>query len=214
VKKQELDGLKVSIYKKLRRAIKSGENKKALEILDEIDSNREKYREVFLTWIDILLTYGADKLGEKMVYETDRLFGERVVFPTLFAGALGDVSADDKLRKRAYVWTSVHGIDIDEIKEDEEKFILNFKCPTGGSVSTKKDSGKTREAHAWSYGQKGLSYYCTHCPVAIEMMPVEKFGSPAWVCLPQSEGRCLQYIYKDPKNVPEKYYKRIGMKKK
>lgn len=214
MEKQELEELKVSIYEKLRRAIREGDKEKALGLLEEVDRNRNTYRDVFLTWIDILQTYGADKLGEELVYDTNRIFGERSIWPTLFEGALGPISAEDRLRKRAYVWTSVHGINLDEIEEDEEKFILKLKCPTGGSVRSKEQFGKTKKAHPWSYGQEGVCYYCTHCPVTLEIMPIEKFGYPAWLCLPQPEGRCIQYIYKNPESVPEEFYKRVGMEKK
>ena len=64
MEKQELEELKVSIYEKLRRAIKEGDEKKALGLLDEIEVNRKKYLDFFMTMIDILYTNGADKLGE------------------------------------------------------------------------------------------------------------------------------------------------------
>lgn len=213
MEKQGLEELKVSIYEKLRRAINEGDKEKALGLLEEIDRNRNEYRDIYLTWVDILLTYGADKLGEELVYETNRIFGERVIRPT-FEGTLGSFSAEDRLRKRAYVWTSVHGTNLDEIQEDDEKFIIRFKCPTGGSIRTREQFGKTKEAHPWSYGQEGFCYYCTHCPITLEIMPIEKFGYPAWVCLPQPEGRCIQYLYKSLESVPEEYYKRVGMEKK
>ena len=214
MEKQELEELKVSIYEKIHRAIEAGDKEKALALLDEINRNRNTYRDIFLTWIDILQTYGADKLGEEFVYETDRIFGERAIWPTLFEGLLKKANAKDRLRQRAYVWTSVHGINLDEIEEDEEKFILKFKCATGGSIRTKKQFGKTKKAYPWSYGQEGLCYYCTHCPVVIDIMPIEDLWYHAWTCLPQPEGRCIQYIYKNPESVPEKYYKRVGMEKK
>ena len=106
--------------------VKEEDKEKALGLLDEIDRNRKEYREGFLIWIDILQSYGADKLGEEFVYETDRIFGERLIWPTLFKGLLQKAGAEDRLRQRAYVWTSIHGINLDEIEDDEDKFILKF----------------------------------------------------------------------------------------
>ena len=74
--------------------------------------------------------------------------------------------------------------------------------------------GKTKEAHPWSWGRKGVSYYCAHCAAVLEIMAIEKAGFPAWICDPQPGGRCIHYLYKNPTNVPEKYYKRVGMEKK
>ena len=55
-------------------------------MLDEIDCNRKIYRDGFLSWIDILQTYGADKMGEEFVCETNRIFSKSVIWPTLFEG--------------------------------------------------------------------------------------------------------------------------------
>ncbi len=214
MQKKELEELQASIYDKLAQAIKAGEKEKALALLEEINRNRNSYRDVFLTWIDILQTYGAEKMGEEFVYETDRVFGERVIWPNMFKGALELKTPEDRLRNRAYVWTSWHGGTIDSIEEDDEKFIIKLKCPSGGNVRIKSQYGKTKKAYPWSYKEPGLAYYCTHCPVTVEMMPIEKYGYPAWICQPQPEGRCIQYVFKDREATPEKFYKRVGMEKK
>jgi len=214
MEKQKLEELKVSIYNKLRGAINDGDKEKALELLDEIDVNRIKYRNFFLPWIDMLLTYIADNLGEEAVYETMRKYDSMLIRPAFKAALDPKQSAEDRLKGRAYMWTSMHGINIDEIQEDEEKFILKFKCPTGGTVRTMEQYGKTKKGHSWSYGQEGFCYYCLHCPICFEKMTIEQLGYPAWVTLPQPDGRCIQYLYKDPTSVPAEYYKRLGMVKK
>jgi len=210
--KSELDDLKICIYGKLRSAIEGGCKDEALALLDEIDKNRADYRNVYLSWIDLLLTYIADRMGEEAVYDTMRIFDGKMVRQTI-AGAAGDIDADDRLRKRAYIWTSLHGGTIDEIEEDHEKFILKFRCPSGGAVRTKEDYGRTKKAYLWTYGMEGFPYYCVHCPVSFDIMSIEDMGYPAWVTLHQPEGRCVQYLYKDPAAVPEEYYKRVGKEK-
>lgn len=218
MEKRELDEMRVSIYEKLRRAIREGDKEKALGLLGEIDRNRENYRDMYLTWVDLLLTYIADNLGEEAVFKTMRVLYQQVGRPRVIAAvgepALGPTSAEDRVRRRAYLWTSAHGSDIDEIQEDREKFTIKLKCPTGGAIRTREQFGKTKEAHPWSYGQKGFSYYCAHCPSSFEIMSIEQFGYPVWVTLPQPGGRCSQYLYKDPESVPEEYYRRVGMEKK
>ena len=213
MEKQELEELKVSIYEKLRQAIIGGNKEKALALLEESNRNRSALLDVNLTWADLLLTYIADKLGEDAVNETMRIFDQRAVRPFL-KNTIGSKNAEDKLRKRTYVMTSFYGINFDAIQEDDEKFILKFKCPSGGVVRTKEQFGKTREAHPWSWGEKGMAYYCTHCANSFEIMTIEQLGYPAWVVTPEPGGRCTQHIYKDPESVPEGYYKRVGMEKK
>lgn len=211
---KELEEIKVSIYEKLRRAITAQDKDKALNLLDEIERNRVDYLAVFLGWIDILLNNEADKLGEEQIYKVIRTVGKRIILPTFGKGVIGlDISAEDRLRRRAYAWTSLHGINIDEIEEDEEKFILRLRCATGGVVRTMKQFGRTKGAHPWSHGERGFAYYCTHCIISLEIMAIEEFGYPALISFPQPEGRCIQYLYKNPESVPEEYYKWVGMQK-
>jgi len=213
MEKQELKELTVSIFERLRQAIKKGDDEKALALTDEIDRNKHDFDESYRIWIDLLLTYIADKLGEEALYEIHRINGERALWPRL-GWILEPINPEEKIRRRAYSWTHWHGTTIDAIEEDEEKFTLRVKCDSGGSIRMWPQYGKTKEAHPWSWGQKDVCYYCAHCPVVFEIMAIEKGGNPAWLCNPQPEGRCIHYLYKNPANVPEKFYKRIGMEKK
>ena len=58
-----------------------------------------------------------------------------------------------------------------------------------------------------------MSYYCVHHPV-LDTMAIERFGYTAWVTVPQSEGGCIQHVYKNPDAVPEEYYRSLSMEKK
>ena len=62
MEKQELAELKVSIYNKLHKAISEGDKEKALDLLKEINHNRLARIDIYLTWVDLLRTYIADKL--------------------------------------------------------------------------------------------------------------------------------------------------------
>jgi hypothetical protein len=211
--KKELKALTVSIIEKLRQAIKDGDKEKALELTDQIDRNKHDFDESYRVWIDLMLTYIADKLGEDALYEIHRINADRALWPRFDWVFDPSVSTEEKIRRRARTWTDWHMINIDSIEEDDEKFTIKLKCDSGGSIRMWKDYGKTKKAHPWSWGQKGLSYYCAHCPVVHEIMAIEKGGRPTWLCEPQPEGGCIQTWYKDPARIPEKVYERIGMKK-
>lgn len=209
MEKQALQELGMSLYRKLRRAIEAGQNERALALLDEIDRNRVRYCNTLVGWIDMLLTTLANRVGEEAVHETHQLFDRRFVRP-LFPGITED--PEKRLRTRAYVWTSSHGTDVD-IEEDDEKFVLRFRCPSGGNLRASGQFGKTQKAHPWSHGQQGMGYYCTHCSTIFEFERIEEFGYPDWLSFPQEGGRCIQYLYKDPKRVPPEYYRRVGKDK-
>ncbi len=211
--KKELKELTVTIFDRLRQAIESGDKKKALELVEEIDRNKHDFNESYRVWIDLMLTYIADKLGEEAVYEIHRINGERALWPRFGYILDPKVSPEEKIRKRSYTWTHWHMTPIVDIIEDEEKFTFKLKCDSGGSINQWPKHGQTKEAHPWSYGKKGMSYYCAHCPVVLEIMAIEKAGYPAWVSEPGPNGTCIQYLYKDQTKVPEKYYERLGLKK-
>jgi hypothetical protein len=213
MEKEELKELTVSIFERLRQAIKKGDNEKALALTDEIDRNKHDFDESYRIWIDLLLTTIAEKLGEEALYEIHRINGERALWPRL-GWILDPIAPEEKIKRRAYTWTHWHGSTLDAIEEDEEKFTLRIKCDSGGSIRMWPQYGKTKKGHPWSWGEKDFSYYCAHCSIVFEIMAIEKAGYPAWLVNPEPEGRCVHYLYKNPANVPEKYYKRVGMEKK
>jgi len=114
------------------------------------------------------------------------------------------------------------------ITEDEEKFaIVMDPCGSGGRMrrGDEKDSspsrlgspynfGVTKEAHPWSWGKKGVPYYCTHCAVN-EILPIEWGGSPLWVTDYDSDANkpCRWLFYKNPELIPERYWTRVGATK-
>ena len=55
--KQELKELTVSIFDKLRQAIKTGDEKKALELVSETDRQKHAFDEPCREWIDLGLTW-------------------------------------------------------------------------------------------------------------------------------------------------------------
>lgn len=212
--KKEMDALKVSIYDLLINAIKAGDKEKALVMVDDLEHSKRDFDDSYRQWIDMMMTYIADNLGEEALYEIHRLNGERSLWPRM--GWIFDpkTTIEDKVRRRAYTWTNWHMANIDEIVEDDEKFAFKLKtCHSGGRIRKWPEHGKTKEAHNWSWGQKGLCYYCAHCATVLELMGIEKTGYPAWIAVQQPDGGCIQYIYKDPAKVPEKYYERLGLKK-
>jgi hypothetical protein len=209
---KELKEMTFSIFERLRQAITQGDKEQALALVDEIARNKHDFDESYRMWIDLMLTHIADKEGEEAVYQIHRTNGEIALWPRL-GWILEPISAEEKIRRRAYAWTHWHMTHLDAIEEDQEKFTIKVKCDSGGSVNLWPKHGQTRKGHPWSWGQKGVSYYCAHCPAVLEIMAIEKAGFPAWLCNPQPDGSCIQYLYKDPRAVPEKNYQRVGMKK-
>ena len=110
------------------------------------------------------------------------------------------------------------------VEEDDEKFILTMQpCGSGGRLI---DSGayegplgyaKLKKPGPHTWGEADLPIYCAHCPWAQEIFPVSEVGEgmQLWIHaspFPKKPGDpCVQYVYKDPKYVPDRYYERVGV---
>ncbi|MFC1495235.1 hypothetical protein ACFL6W_08145, partial [Thermodesulfobacteriota bacterium] len=74
---------------------------------------------------------------------------------------------------------------------------------------------KVKDPHPATWGMKDFPLYCVHCPV-MEMLSIENSGDIGVVHLvsePKKMGECHFALYKNPDDIPEEYYKRIGRKK-
>ena len=74
--------------------------------------------------------------------------------------------------------------------------------------------GATKQAYDWSWGQADVPCYCVHC-VMNEVLPMEWGGHPLWVTGydPDPQKPCSWNFYKQVENIPEDYYRRVGMQK-
>ena len=75
--------------------------------------------------------------------------------------------------------------------------------------------GKTSKPYFWSWSKAGVPYYCTHCCIWHEIMPIETQGYPLKVTEYSDDPNepCKWYFYKRPELIPEEYFVRIGKKK-
>ena len=70
-----------------------------------------------------------------------------------------------------------------------------------------------------TFSQEGMPLYCGHCVWGHMALPMKYTGEPLWVHdfdnpFPKKPGDpCIHYFYKDPKNIPAKYYEMVGLKK-
>jgi hypothetical protein len=74
---------------------------------------------------------------------------------------------------------------------------------------------KIKQPQNITWHMEDFPIYCVHCPLG-EMMSIENtgnFGSVHIVTRPMYEGACQFVLYKDPANIPEEFYTRIGKKK-
>lgn len=122
-----------------------------------------------------------------------------------------------------------------ELTETEDRYILRFDpCGSGGrTVRGDEIEGTpprmeapygwktTEEAHTWNHFTPGVCLYCTHCIILMEELPIDRFGYPVRVIDPPvypdtdlaNRQKCQWQMFKDPTQVPEEYYTRVGRQK-
>ncbi len=119
-----------------------------------------------------------------------------------------------------------------EFSEDDERYTWRFDPCGSGGRSMRGDAiegspprmespfayGVTEAEYDFAWNKKGVCYYCVNCCVVMQLMPIDQFGYPVRVVEPPTypddrEAKCTWHVYKDPANVPERYYTDVGRRK-
>lgn len=117
-------------------------------------------------------------------------------------------------------------------EEFEDRVTLSFApCGSGGrtvggdAISSRTplmeppfNYGTLGGQHDFAWRTPGICAYCAHCCVILEKLPIEHFGYPVRVVDPptypsREPALCRWTIYRDPRNVPDSVYQRLGKTK-
>ena len=217
--REELDWMAKPTREKAKEAMDSGDLEKAKEFCDIMYKEHLWIHDGYRNWIAALITYIGRKFGDETLEDALRetcAFWQKPLYEKTHEGDL-----KRQIQLMARMWHS-HAFPF-SLDEDDEKFILtNMPCGSGGRLindgfyDEPHDFMKIEKAQPLTYGRENFPGYCAHCAVAEEMLPIEWGGYPTAVTLPPEKpgDPCVHYIYKDPDNIPEKYYSRLGKRKK
>jgi hypothetical protein len=120
-----------------------------------------------------------------------------------------------------------------EFEEDEERYTFRFDpCGSGGHIVRGDQEvfhtpprpeppynwAVLEEEHDFGWNKKGVCLYCTNCCVVMQKKPIEAYGYPVRVVEPptypdNAGAKCTWHIYKDPRQIPERYYTDVGATK-
>ena len=108
------------------------------------------------------------------------------------------------------------------VTEDDEKItFMPDPCPSGarlirdGHYESPRNNAIVREAGPLTYGRAEMPIYCCHEP-SMELSSTLRTGVPLFIVDPPEDvgiSPCKIYVYKDPAEIPEAYYQRLGLKK-
>jgi len=221
IRQDELGQLGISTWTKIKEAIKGGKTKEALDLVDYLNVEGKRLHDVLCDSIWASETYIADNLGEEALYQAVRKMVEQPGYR-----GLNILSTEDYVLLRAESERAQRSGpnemgDI-TVTEEEDKYVISLDpCGSGGRMRREGRAeppynyGKTKKAYPWSWGKVGVPYYCLHCCIWSEILPIEQLGYPHRITAYSDNPNdpCAFYIYKKPELIPEEYFTRIGKKK-
>ncbi|AGL00666.1 hypothetical protein [Desulfoscipio gibsoniae] len=162
-------------------AINRGNQENALVFTRQIWEEGRPLHDLYGDMAGLFCTYIADKLGEEAVEDAWRFVGEQLWRPLLMY--IKDNGGTKALVDIYAAFLRSHGHDF-YVEQDDEKTVFVMKyCASGGRMikEGKNDNsnrhsvniGTTRKKYPWGFNMEGLSYYCVHTPLWMDILPRE-----------------------------------------
>ena len=229
---QPLEELGISTYDLLRDVVKAGDVETALRLIDYVQVEGKGLHDMYSDVAYAFVTWIADNYGEEKVPEVWRYC--HGIASKAFLGQISGVKSIEQMVAVLAQQTRAHRSGPGESgnvklwEEDDRYVVVMDPCGSGGrmrrvgeldKVSPRTgppfNLGMTKKEYPWSWSMKDVPYYCVHCCVTGEIMSVETSGVLSRITDydPDPNAPCIQYFYKKPEFIPEKYYERIGFKK-
>jgi len=191
------------------------------EALKRLHRKKEQYLQTHNLWAEFIaatFSHIAKTFGEDCLYQALRWTGE---LRKPWWDRMKSAPLELFLKQSTFIMK--YHLGKLRVEEDEEKFtLINEPCGSGGRLlqegcySPPKSYYLIRNAHPMTFQQQNFPVYCAHCAVWNSLLTFEWYGHPLWVFDPPKEpdDPCRIYIYKDPKYIPEKYYRLLDKAKK
>jgi hypothetical protein len=216
---------------RISRLIRRRRLGEAIALTEEMARSRIVLHDFFADTCTVLWSWVGDHLGEEAVEPMFRALFEQSarrqiysIAPLLRMYVRNTISllAESGWRSHSCFGCGEHPARF-SLTEDDEKFTFHLHpCASGarlwlrGLYEPGRGGKRSEKAHRWTFGQKDFPYYCIHSAFLNELLPYESLGYLLWPTdEPQAPGDiCKWHIYKDPNDIPVKYYDRLGVEKK
>jgi hypothetical protein len=199
-------------------AIDAGNKDKAKELAKRMQKEFNLLHDGSMFWVAGLQSYIYKNCGIDAVEEAER------EAHTIEAKVVFRPPEKNDLRSRVEHLASVlrgHMQPITIVEDDTMIRLTMQPCGSGERIIQKDgyrpEVGlcRVKEPHRITWGMKDFPIYCVHCPVmeALEMENTGNIGAVRIVAEPIYQGACQFVFYKNPADIPEEFYTRIGKKK-
>jgi len=232
VRNESMAELGVSSWIRIKEAIQEKRVEDAFDLVDYLLPEGKRPHDLMCDWIYTTLDFISKKMGEEALYDALRYAGEVIRRPY--------IHHIEKLSVEKRIYLQAEGMRAHrsgpgelgniEITEERDRYVLSFDpCGSGGrmrrtgqldKLPPRTDPpfnlGSTSKPYPWSWGKTGVPYYCLHCCIWSEILPIEWIGYPIRITeySDDPEKPCRFLFYKDPALIPEYYFDRIGQNKK
>lgn len=217
---QELKELQADTRELIKEAIDAGDITKAKALTDRLYNEFTFIHDGYMCWASSLMTHIYKKYGIKALEEAE--MEAHMIEGKL---ALTPPENDEFRTVVKHTASALHGHvhQAINIEEDDEKAVITVSpCGSGGRIIQKgwyEDGAglaKVKEPSFLTWGMTDFPIYCVHCP-AMEVLSLKFSGQIKWVHEVSETGpqgaSCKFIVYKNPEEVPEKYFNRIGYQK-
>lgn len=214
---KELKELATSNLDKVLHALDRGDIEEAGKCVRTMEKEAKHAHDLMVDFVWVLLSYIGKRYGDDEVVKAMR--SRHAGQPQVAERMLG-MSPEEAVRFKTMIHRAHHSRM--GLTEEEDRFVLKLDpCNTGGRMLRQGmdlpplNLGKFRKPLPESWHQTEVSYYCGHCALHA-IMGVEKGAPhPAWIYdRPKNpQDPCYQYCYKRTRDVPEKYFTELGLKK-
>jgi hypothetical protein len=225
-KREELQKLSVPTMDRVLEELEEGNIEDAKKLCKIMKHEWLYLHDLIIENLGATIAFIVERLGEQAVYEMNREAMEKIwrqAVETMVKTDPRKVVENITNTLRAHSCSGVGQYPAKfTVQEDEEKFtFIADPCGSGGRMWRKgffdppRNYGYVTKAYPWSFGKKDFPYYCVHCSLMNELLPIEWIGYPINPMEPPSKAQdpCIMYYYKDPHQIPAKYWERYNLKK-
>ncbi|MDJ0851765.1 MAG: hypothetical protein QNK04_25590 [Myxococcota bacterium] len=198
--------------REIENAVRTGDSAVALERARALHDEALRCHDRGMSRVTALLSWIAEHEGPDAV--------KAALEAAMASDLLGDASFQERAEALMH-FTRVH-LQPFELREDDEKLtFLCPVCPSGGRLlreghyEAPRSGARIRGARPLTWGRSELPVYCCHEPV-MERASIRSTGAPLFVVDPSDhlgEEPCRTHLYKDPADIPERFYRRLGLQK-
>lgn len=210
IRQDDISDLAIPTLVLIREAIRAGRKEEALSLVEYEFGLDKTQNDNFADFMQRVLTH-LSRFGEDEVMKAlrDRCLPKVKDWLATTPGVVESLQRCTEIQRH-------HQGNL-TVTEEPEKYVVKCDpCGSGGRLRrTQKDIAVMKRSYPWSWNQAGIPYYCIHCSLQWEILPIELRGYPIRINLigAKPEDPCVHLFYKNPDNIPPEYYSRIGKSK-